>query len=327
MMSTEPAPSDRHAASAQAAALENTAGVRVCDDLRVVRVRGDDRTSWLGGQITNDVRTLQPDICLHSLALDVRGKILAELRVVDAGSELVLVLPERTETTLLASFERYIIMEDVTLERDPDARVVSVQGPRAAQVATHVLGAEGCVFAADELGRGGVFVLTTLAEAAALAGRLVREGAALGAQAVTADAFELARLRAGVPRFGVDYDEDNYPQEAGRKALLSFGKGCYLGQEVVCTLENRGRLHRRLCALVSDSGAGYARAGDALTAASGQAAGSVTSVVRDPDSQRWLALGYVKIAPATAGHALQSSGAAWTVRFALGEHESITSHT
>jgi folate-binding protein YgfZ len=46
-----------------------------------------------------------------------------------------------------------------------------------------------------------------------------------------------------VPRFGVDFDDTTYPQEASlEKTAVSFDKGCYLGQEVVCMLEMRGHV-------------------------------------------------------------------------------------
>lgn len=308
----------------QTHALEATAGIRVREDLRVLRVRGDDRVTWLSGQITGDVRKLAPQEGVHALAINVRGKIMAELWVVDAGDHLVVILPASAQAIVTESFERYIIMEDVLLEPDPDTRIVSVQGPLAEQVIALVKEAEARSFRADELHRGGRFVFTTAADAAKLAALLTQEAQALGARAVASDGVELARLRAGVPAFGVDYDESSYPQEAGLKALLSFDKGCYLGQEVVCTLENRGRLHRRLCSLVAGPGAS-AKRGDALESEPGQLTGALTSVVHDPESGHVLAFGYVKRAHALAGHELRSGETRWTVRFAVGEHDSTTS--
>jgi len=50
-----------------------------------------------------------------------------------------------------------------------------------------------------------------------------------------------------LPRFGVDFGEKNYPQEAAlEKIAVSFSKGCYLGQEVVCRLEMRGHVVKKI---------------------------------------------------------------------------------
>jgi folate-binding protein YgfZ len=58
---------------------------------------------------------------------------------------------------------------------------------------------------------------------------------------------EALRVRRFLPRFGVDFGEKNYPQEAAlEKIAVSFSKGCYLGQEVVCRLEMRGHVVKKI---------------------------------------------------------------------------------
>ncbi|MBJ7454276.1 MAG: hypothetical protein JHC71_19635, partial [Blastococcus sp.] len=48
----------------------------------------------------------------------------------------------------------------------------------------------------------------------------------------------------------VEVDATLYPQEASlEKLAVSFQKGCYLGQEVVYMLENRGHVKRKLVPL------------------------------------------------------------------------------
>jgi folate-binding protein YgfZ len=79
-----------------------------------------------------------------------------------------------------------------------------------------------------------------------------------------------------VPRYGADFDETHYPQEAGLKErAVSFTKGCYLGQEVVCTLENRGQLRRRMM-LIEGEGL---EPGQALEGADGKKLGEVRSTL------------------------------------------------
>jgi folate-binding protein YgfZ len=53
-----------------------------------------------------------------------------------------------------------------------------------------------------------------------------------------------------VPQWGVDFGPENYVQEADiTKRAVSFNKGCYCGQEVVCRLEMRGHVRRQLVGL------------------------------------------------------------------------------
>jgi folate-binding protein YgfZ len=292
--------------SDQARALSDSAGLRARDDLVLVRVRGEERRDWLNGQVTNDVRDARPGHGVYALAVTVRGKIMADLWVLDRGDELAVLLPQSARDHVCESFERQIIMEDVELAHAPELRVLSVQGPRAAQAVAD-LGLETHV--CDELGHGGVFVLLEPAAYDAAFAR-VRDAVERADGSVIDDAaFELARLRAGRARFGKDFGEQNYPQEAGLKQLaVSFNKGCYLGQEVVCTLESRGRLSRELVRLEAPAGA-QVHGGSELRDAQDHVVGVVTSAALDPDGPRMLALGYVKAAHATPDSALRANDA------------------
>jgi hypothetical protein len=70
---------------------------------------------------------------------------------------------------------------------------------------------------------------------------------ALGATPCGEAAFHTLRIEAGVPLFGVDFDEQNFPQEVGRdREAISFTKGCYLGQETVARIDALGHVNNRL---------------------------------------------------------------------------------
>jgi folate-binding protein YgfZ len=71
--------------------------------------------------------------------------------------------------------------------------------------------------------------------------------AALADRGLDADAYERARIVAGVPRLGLDLDESTIPQEAGLdQDSVSFTKGCFLGQELVARIDSRGHVNRLL---------------------------------------------------------------------------------
>jgi len=298
MQSHEPqeqqAPSELVAA---AHALETRAAYVVAwPDYSVLRVRGEDRVSWLNGQLTNDVRQIPEGSSVHALAVNVRGKILAETWTTEdaANESLLLIVPSAIQATLLENMERYIIMEDVELSAAPQLRVLGLEGPLAQAAAAQLTAANAVQRSWSPLGLGGA---VWLGEDAALAAVTAQLAADPQITAVSREAYELVRLRRAVPRYGVDYDEHQYPQEAGLKDLVSFKKGCYLGQEVVCTLENRGRLSRHLCSLRGTSPQPLA-AGTSLhpqgSAASEEPVGTITSAVWDPERGVHHALGYVR---------------------------------
>lgn len=290
--------------SEQARALEQTAGARFVDDLRVVFLTGDDQRAWLNGQVTNDVRNTEKGQAVYGLAVTVKGRIMADVWALDLGQRLAITVPADAQESVLASFESQIIMEDVELE-PTDLQVLSVQGPRCAEVVQTLpadLAEHTCK--AAELDQPGRFVLVKPAQRTRIETLLGPALTAVGGLEIDPGGWELARLRARRPRFGSDFGMATYPQEAGLKdRAVSFNKGCYLGQEVVCTLESRGRLARRLCALAAHD----ELTSDLPLCAAGAEVGRVTSAALDPEHNTWLALGFVKQAHTAADTVLESN--------------------
>lgn len=289
-------------AELEASWLETSAGLRALDDRMVIAVRGDDAKTWLNGQLTNDVKPLTGARTVFGLLLTPKGRILADATAHEHEGAIYVDVPRSAWPALSAHLEKYIIMEDVTLAECPELTLVTAQGPRAAELLPS--GAEH-----DRLRHGGrdqLLSTDTLAASLAAFGRAATD---LGGGLVSDAGWELARVRAGVARFGRDFDEHVYPQEAGlEKIAVSFQKGCYLGQEVVCMLESRGQVSRRLARLESDVDVAV---GDALKSAAGDEVGRVSSVVRDAAGVH--ALGLVKRAMLVDGTALTSGSAALRV--------------
>ena len=60
-------------------------------------------------------------------------------------------------------------------------------------------------------------------------------------------AFEALRIERGVPLQPFDIDDKTIPQEAFLELdAVSFTKGCFLGQELVCRIDTRGHVNRFL---------------------------------------------------------------------------------
>ncbi len=279
----------------QVRVLREGAGALWLDDRAVITVRGDDRLTWLSGVVTADVRPLTAGRGIYTAMVAVKGKLLGDA-FVHAGEDesLRLVVPSAQRDALMVHFERFIVMEDVTLEATNE-RVFTVQGPTAITATEAWAGRS----TADRLGRGGVDVL-------------VAEGSdapqADGVIAVSRAAFDAASTEAGVPRWGVDFGVDNYVQEAAiTPRAVSFQKGCYLGQEVVCRLEMRGHVQKQLVALTAS---GVAPVAGAELMAEGKPVGRVTSATPSTtEPGRVSVLAMVKYAVLEKRPPLQLDGA------------------
>jgi hypothetical protein len=117
---------------------------------------------------------------------------------------------------------------------------------------------------------------------------------AAGATPAGLTAYEAARVRAGVPRQGLDTDEKTIPQEAFLELdAVSFTKGCFLGQELVCRIDSRGHVNRLLRALTIGNGSiDTTPPAGAGIVVDGKEVGTLTTVARSESGV--VALGYVR---------------------------------
>ena len=108
------------------------------------------------------------------------------------------------------------------------------------------------------------------------------------------EAFDLARVVGGIPRFGVDMTEKNLAPEAGlEKRAISYNKGCYIGQEVLNRLRTFAEVNRRLCRLkILGNEESSAAVGRAIFRDQ-KDVGTITSACRVPGGTG-VALGYVR---------------------------------
>lgn len=301
---------------AERRAAKDGAIVHVRPDLAAFGVSGKDRLSWLNGLVTQDVSKLPAGRGAYALAVGKTGKILAELWIL-AGAEEVLVGVARERAEMLRQhFDKHLVMEDAEIGEVLDRGLLFAHGPGASKLVEVARGGRADAAMIDWTGRGDAAVMVAEGSAEALAETLV----AAGAVRASDEAWEAIRIEWGLPRFGVDLDEQTLPQEAAlEKLAVSFEKGCYLGQETVFMLEKRGHARRRLSRLAIEGGEGAepVAAGAEIKAADA-AVGAITSVTDAPEGGQ-LALGYVKYKLANAGTELTVAGRAARVLGAAAE--------
>lgn len=262
--------------------------VRITDRLGII-LRGKDRISWLNGLVTCDLLKKGPSDAAYGLVVEKKGRIQADFYAVPGPDSLALLVPAALRDTLLDTLDHYLIMEDVELAPE-DLALFLVQSAESTTLTAPFAGS------LDVLGQQGIAYAMPAPDADAF-----------GAQLTLVDeaAWDAQRIEHGLPRFGVEFDATFYPQEASlEKLAVSFDKGCYLGQEVVYMLENRGHVKRKLVPLDVEGDAPLAK-GDAVTTPDGAAVGDVRSSVLGPSSGKPVAIAMVKFAQAKPGTELR----------------------
>jgi folate-binding protein YgfZ len=231
-----------------------TEGVALVDrsESGKLALTGPGAKAFLNGQVSNEIEALTPGTGCYAALLTHKGKMLADLRVIDTPEELLLLCERPGLQSLFDTLRRFKIGFDCELhKRTLERGLLSLIGPRSDELAGAVPAQEHAN-APGEIAGAPVLLVRTDAGVDVICDSAATDrvrDALLNAGAVQIDeaAAEILRIEHGRPRYGVDLDESVIPQEAGlNERAVSFTKGCYVGQETVARLHYRGKPNRHL---------------------------------------------------------------------------------
>jgi folate-binding protein YgfZ len=225
-------------------------------DRGAVLVTGPDAWSYLQSLVSADLDTVGDGQGVHSLLLTPQGKLDVDFRLLRVGDEVWLDCDPGFGEQLAASLNRFRIrVKCEVTDRTAEWGSLAVRGPNAVDAASaldvqvpaaphaHVPFEDAVVVRAPWPGGDGFDVVgpaSTVAKAASLL-------SAAGVPVCSTEAYEALRIEVGVPRQGYDLDEKTIPQEAFLELdAVSFSKGCFLGQELVCRIDTRGHVNKYL---------------------------------------------------------------------------------
>jgi folate-binding protein YgfZ len=261
--------------------------------------------------LSNDLRLLQSGEGQYAACLNQQGKVLADVRVLCSDNSFYLDLWDSVREKIAGHLNRYLVADEVEIsDRSEDYKTISVQGPNSRALLKaffnrtelpdrpmqHVMADANsrkvCVVYDNQTGEEGFDLFIAKPDLRDFARSLTQLGASFSGRWVGEEAHEILRLEAGIPRYGIDFTEDNLLLEAGLRNAVNFQKGCYLGQEVVERIRSRGHVNRKLTGLVIGEEAHEPLTGDAVIA-SGREIGHVTSSAYSPALGRTVALAYI----------------------------------
>lgn len=218
-----------------------------------IDVLGADAAEYLQGQLTNDVESVAVGEGQYAALLDRKGHMQTDMRVLRVGEAAILIDTEpQTKDAALRHLTMYSIGRDVQVgDASAERAFVSLIGPRAAEIAGTAplpeFANEATKLASVDVvavgTRDGIDILCPAAERE----RVIAALTDAGAVEVSAEAVEILRVEAGVPRFGAEMDAGTMPAEASIvDDAVSFTKGCYIGQETVARLHYKGKPNKHL---------------------------------------------------------------------------------
>lgn len=224
---------------------------------------GEDRKAWIQGQITNDLRNIVVGGSLSFCFCSPTGQIVSTGELWILPNRYLVRIPKAAHADVIKRCEQMIVMEDVQFaDLTSEYRLVSIQGPTATDELRDIVslpsldagvaeykGLEVIVLRSNRTGMGGWDLLLprgASAEAAEIESKF---------QPIEEEAYAIARLEFGNPRFGIDITDKTLPPELGPAFVtkyVSYNKGCYTGQEVLQRIHSRGHTNKTWVGLISD---------------------------------------------------------------------------
>jgi folate-binding protein YgfZ len=282
-------------------------------DRELVVATGADRVRFLHGVVTGDVAGAPVGGGCRSALLTPKGHVVADLQIFVRPEEIWIVTDAGQGDATAATLSKYAIMDDVAFERLPGFVQLSVLGPEAGRkllesglvhegelpgpaLYAHASFGVFWIVRTRELGVDGYWVAGPL-DAMFAREALEKKGRV---HELSERAAEAARIAALEGRWGAEITPDYFPMEVGLSGAIDYGKGCYLGQEPIVRVRDRGHINWRLAQLDLEGGAAVAP-GDTLESDSKPKAGKITSAAVFPDGGRSVALAMLHVSVPVGG--------------------------
>lgn len=233
-------------------------------------VRGDAAMATMDGLVTNAVASMRPGDGMRAAVLTPKGKIVAEVLVLALARDAVWMdTGAAAAPGLRSALAKYVNPRFARIEEVTDSTgALVVAGSHAEEMVAGVTGAPrdalvmlqeyshlqaplaaSDAFAVklpslDARGDAAFQIVAPRDACARAAAALAAAGAVRGDDTL----WEQLRVARGAPAWGTDIDESTLAQEANvdERRLVSYTKGCYIGQETVARVHFRGHVNRSL---------------------------------------------------------------------------------
>ncbi len=236
----------------------------------LIAVWGKEAVQFLDGLISNDMKTLEDGEQMLAAFPNAQGRLLAVVRVLRQGDRYLFETEEATRDKVFQNLFRFTFAGDFFVEDLSDkfqCYDVFLSEPSAV--------AGGLTFSLRN------FYSLFVSETPGIE----------DAVEITDEVYATLRIESGIPKYGVDIDESTIVPELGIEEMISYKKGCYIGQEIIARIHFRGHVAKQLTGLTLSADVA---ANSELKTKEGKNAGRVTSVTYSPKLKCFIALGFVR---------------------------------
>ena len=273
-----------------------------------ILVSGRDAAMFLNGLVTNDVKNLVRGSWVPAAFANVQGRLIAAVRIIHRADGFLIDTETVTRDKVVDLLGRFTLAGDFRVsDLTEETGTLSLQGKKSAEILGPVLGED-----AATLERGSVIQSTFNDQEVTIirATHTAEEGFDLfiesgvlkeledalwnaGAEVLKDETFEVLRIEAGIPRYGIDMDEKTVVSETCLDDAISDTKGCYVGQEIIIRIKHRGHVAKKMAGVMLEIPWELEEHAEIISD-DHEEIGHITSLTLSPCLDRQIALAYLK---------------------------------
>lgn len=284
-----------------------TVGWKQRTDVGIIKISGSDRLDFIHRLTTNTVLGLKPKHGVQTILLNIKGRIVDVLTVLEAEQHALLLCRVELTDVVMKWLRTYIIADDVKIGIETQSKLgVEILGNNAPTAVRELFECD-----VQELPLHGWMSAELYGESVLIVRIPSFYNVSYGIIATdvvftelhqalfqidsdipnVADAqYEHQRIIQGYPAYPSELNENYNPLECGMLHSISFTKGCYVGQEVIARLDSYNKVQRHMVGIRSKTPVAV---GDIIEF-EGKEVGSVTSTSPLQHNQEFIGLAYVR---------------------------------
>jgi folate-binding protein YgfZ len=277
-------------------------------------VRGADRLDLLQRLATNDIKALKPGEGDQTVLITEKARIIDVLTILARDTDLVVVLSSGMQEQVTKWLDKYTIMDDFKVENITGTwGAILVTGPDSPHILHELTGEQLAMLSQFHWKQCSLFgaevmiaryltvcefsylLLFREGDRAAVIDGLHQAGGSL--PEMTRPVLDILQIEAGLGQVGAEWTDEYNPLEAGLVRIISFKKGCYIGQEVVARLDSYNKVKQHLVGCTSEQPIPVGAEFHDET----RLTGKITRSTFSPELQKYIAIGYIRTAYANPG--------------------------
>jgi folate-binding protein YgfZ len=305
--------------------LNEGVGLRELSGCGIFELEGKDVLDFFHRISTNSLRDVQANSVAQTIFTTEKGRIIDSAVIINFDDHQLLICSQANKFKIRSWIEKYIITDDVKINDTAGKyMLLEILGPQADSFMTLV-----CGNAVNEvkmnkfksvISEGVLFYMTKLKErngnlkfwlwlnpenGVKLVDFMMKNKGVFNFNIIGEEAYTYYRVLQGIPVSPNEINDLFNPHEANLTDLVSFTKGCYIGQEVIARLDTYEKVQKHLTGIKFIEPVKETSTFNLFDEA-GNDAGTVTSVVYSEKCKKSFGLAYVRNTYLRAGTELIS---------------------